>query len=63
MKAIYLLRVSRKNFNDAILVFAKKSDAFLELEHRAKLNQLTIDSEDYAYGNDLEISIIKKQVL
>jgi hypothetical protein len=60
MKAVYLLRVSRKNYNDAILIFAKKEDAVLELKSRAELNSLTIESEDYAYGNNLEVSIARK---
>ena len=63
MKAVYLLRVSKKNHNDAILVFAKKEDAVLELESRVKLNSLTIESDDYAYGNDIEISIAKRTII
>ena len=63
MKAVYLLRVSKKNHNDAILVFAKREDAVMELESRVKLNSLTIESDDYAYGNDIEISIAKRIIM
>lgn len=63
MKAVYLLRVSRKNYNDAILVFAKREDAVIELESRVILNSLKLESDDYAYGNDLEISISKRTII
>ena len=60
---VFTLRLSRPDFqNEVIILFRKKEDAIAEFEHKANQLNLKKVAYDFAYIDNIELSIIEKQV-
>jgi len=60
---LFTLRLSHPNYqNEVIILFRKKEDAIAEFEHKANHLKLKKVAYDFAYLDNIELSIIEKQV-
>lgn len=60
---LFAVRLSRPEFqNEVIILFRKKEDAIAEFEYKANQLNLKKVAYDFAYLDNIELSIIEKQI-